>query len=177
MSASTDVKRIAGAIAHVSREGLPPVLLATGPACLNTAAKAIAIARSYIADEGVFDLRAQPEFESDTSGGCTIVLTKADTLPMMAGSVEDTDLMVKPTSDPKKVAGAIAGRVRDGQKVSLIAYGAESVFYVIKSVAFARRYLYEEGVDLIFAPRFVTLELRDEAQRQALKFAVIQTEL
>lgn len=85
---TTEVKKIAGAIAHVSREGEPPMLLATGPACLNTAAKAIAIARSYINAEATFDLRAQPEFESDASGGCTLVLSKTQHKPHAVAGLE-----------------------------------------------------------------------------------------
>jgi len=90
---------------------------------------------------------------------------------------QDTDLTVKPTSDPKKVAGAIAGRVRDHERVSLVAYGAEAVFYVIKSICFARRYLLADGFDLVFAPRFVTLEVKDGEQRQALKFTVLANQM
>lgn len=96
---------------------------ATGPACLNTAAKAIAIARGYINSEATFDLRAQPEFDSDASGSCTLVLTKTQHKPHAVAGLEDSDLTVKPTSDPKKVAGAIAGRVREHERVALVAYG------------------------------------------------------
>lgn len=57
------------------------------------------------------------------------------------------------------------------------ATGAESVFYVVKSIAFARRYLLADGFDLVFAPRFVTLEKEEGEQRQALKFTVLANQM
>ena len=58
---------VAGAICNVVREARgnhPPSILATGPAAINQAMKAIAIARKYLLDEGTpIDLLAYPKFE------------------------------------------------------------------------------------------------------------------
>ena len=42
------------------------------------------------------------------------------------------DLVVRDTSDPYKVAGAIAGRLRDGERVGLLTKGPEGVFISVQ---------------------------------------------
>ena len=57
---------VAGAICNVVREsakGQPPAVVATGPAAINQAMKAIAIARKYLLDEDTpIDLLVFPKF-------------------------------------------------------------------------------------------------------------------
>jgi len=52
---------VAGAIAWTLRDGVPVEIVGIGAAAVNQAVKAIAIARSYLALEGI-DLFAVPEF-------------------------------------------------------------------------------------------------------------------
>jgi len=67
VSSTSKPNTVAGAICNVVREspgGLPPSILATGPAALNQAIKAIAIARKYLLEEDPpIDIVAKPTFE------------------------------------------------------------------------------------------------------------------
>merc|ERR1719453_2551466 len=58
---------VAGAICNIVREsssGQPPSVVATGPAAINQAMKAVAIARKYLLDESM-DVSCLPQFEED----------------------------------------------------------------------------------------------------------------
>jgi len=74
--------KVAGAICNVVREssrGQPPAVVATGPAAINQAMKAIAIARKYLLDEqSPCDIVCSPRFEEDIrqSSRVTFVLEK-----------------------------------------------------------------------------------------------------
>jgi stage V sporulation protein SpoVS len=87
------------------------------------AIKAVAIARQYLADDDTeaVDLIAQPVFDGD-SAHCTINLRKANFIDL---EQERSELTVSSESDPYKVAGAIAGKIRDGERVSVVAIGAQ----------------------------------------------------
>ena len=68
VKADSKPNTVAGAICNVVREsGGPPKVVATGPAAINQAMKAIAIARKYMLEEetGATDLDVSPEFEDD----------------------------------------------------------------------------------------------------------------
>ena len=79
---------VAGAICNVVREsshGEPPAVVATGPAAINQAMKAIAIARKYLLEEdsGAIDIVIQPRFEEDIrqSSRVCFVLKRSRPLP------------------------------------------------------------------------------------------------
>jgi len=61
VSGDSPVKRVAGAIAWIAREGECPRILATQPPAINTACKAIAIARNYLRQDNI-DICAYPNF-------------------------------------------------------------------------------------------------------------------
>eukprot|EP00967_Tisochrysis_lutea_P022125 scaffold25224_cov33-Tisochrysis_lutea.AAC.3 len=67
VSSSSKPNTVAGAICNVVREspgGNPPAVLATGPAALNQAIKAICIARKYLLEEDPpIDIVCKPTFE------------------------------------------------------------------------------------------------------------------
>lgn len=157
VSGGSNPKSVAGAIANAVREGEAPSLLATGPAAINQCVKAVCIARGYLSDDGV-DLRAQPEFADIKSGfKATVRLFKARTKPRGA-KYDENDLIVALRSDPRKVAGAMAGRIREGKRVGSLAKGADAVAIMLKSVAYARAYLDEDDKDVIIAPTFVDVD-------------------
>lgn len=56
VSKESNVKAVAGKIAHSCRDGDPPAVLCIGPACINVAIKAICIARGYLKNDG-WDIR------------------------------------------------------------------------------------------------------------------------
>lgn len=59
-------------------------------------------------------------------------------------------LKVSSKSDPNKVAGAIAGVVREHGKAEIQAIGAGAVNQAVKAIAIARGYLAPSGIDLVF---------------------------
>ena len=66
---TTDIKKSAGAVANLVREGTPPVIKAISAANVNQAAKTLALARNYLEEEGI-DVYAAVDFpEYDESSG------------------------------------------------------------------------------------------------------------
>ena len=80
-------------------------------------------------------------------------------------------LRVSGSSIPSKVAGAIAGVMRDRGHVFVQAIGASAVNQAVKAIAVARGYLQEDGIEIVFIPEFVDVEINNEV-RTAIKFSV-----
>ena len=90
----------------------------------------------------------------------------------------DSELSAKPGTDAFKLAGAIAGRVREGERVSLYVKGAIPVLIAVKAIAAAQEYLADAGVALTFQPALVdreNRELKDNASSTFTHIAVIAT--
>lgn len=82
-------------------------------------------------------------------------------------------LRVSGSSQTSKVAGAIAGVMREKGHVVLQAIGAAAVNQTVKAIALARGFLQEDGIEIAFIPEFVDVEINDKV-RTALKFSVEQ---
>ncbi len=80
-------------------------------------------------------------------------------------------LKVSGSSVPKSVAGAIAGVVRNGESVEVVAIGAAAVNQATKSIAIARGYLAPNGIDLISIPSFAQSDVEGSI-RTVMKFVV-----
>lgn len=80
-------------------------------------------------------------------------------------------LLVAGTSNPAKVAGAIAGVIREKGRVELQAIGVQAVNQTMKAIAIARGYVAPQGMDLICTPFFMDVEIGGE-DRTALRFRV-----
>ena len=80
-------------------------------------------------------------------------------------------LRVSGSSITSKVAGAIAGVIRDRGHVAVQAIGAAAVNQTVKAIALARSYLQEDGIEIVFIPEFVDVEIDNEV-RTALRFSV-----
>lgn len=80
-------------------------------------------------------------------------------------------LKVSSKSNPNSVAGAIAGMVRETNKVELQAIGAGAVNQTMKAIAIARGFVAPMGVDLICIPAFAEIEV-DNEDRTCMKFTV-----
>jgi len=169
---------VAGAICNVVREARgnhPPSILATGPAAINQAMKAIAIARKYLLDEGTpIDLLAYPKFEQDVRSGSNVCfeLQKSEVLTR---EPLESDLAVKEKTDVYKLAGAIAGRVRDGEEVAVTTKGPIPVLVAVKAIATAQEYLADDNIEIKFCVSIVDLEnpeIRD-ATSTYLHFALV----
>jgi len=80
-------------------------------------------------------------------------------------------LKVASKSSPNKVAGALAGVVREEGKVELQAIGAGAINQTIKAIAISRGYVAPSGIDLICIPAFTDIEI-DGEERTAIKLIV-----
>ena len=82
-----------------------------------------------------------------------------------------TILKVSTSSNPAKVAGAIAGVVREEGKAEIQTVGAGSLNQAVKAVAIARGYVAPGGIDLIIIPGFQDIEI-DGEERTAIKLII-----
>ena len=80
-------------------------------------------------------------------------------------------LRVSSRSDPNKVAGALAGTVREQGRAEIQTIGAGALNQAVKAVAIARGFLAPSGRDLVIRPAFVDVEI-DGDQRTAIKLFV-----
>ena len=152
---------VAGAICNVVRESArnqPPAVVATGPAAINQAMKAIAIARKYLLEEdSPTDLVIEPRFEEDIRHSSRVCFVLSKVRPVKSIPSED-DLSSKEKTDPYKLAGAIAGRLRDGEQVAVTTKGPVPVLIAVKGIALAQNYLAEEEMTVKFCVGIVDLE-------------------
>lgn len=82
-----------------------------------------------------------------------------------------TVIKVSARSRTAAVAGAIAGVMRDNSVAEVQAIGAGAVNQAIKATVIARRYLEEDGIDIIMTPSFVDVEI-GEQERTAIHFLI-----
>jgi stage V sporulation protein S len=80
-------------------------------------------------------------------------------------------IKVSGTSRTSAVAGAIAGVVRENKRAEVQAIGASAINQAVKAMALARGYLMNDGLDIIFIPEFVDVQI-EEKVRTAIKFTV-----
>jgi stage V sporulation protein S len=89
----------------------------------------------------------------------------------IGGGINMEVLKVSSTSQPKSVAGALAGVLRERGKAELQSIGAGALNQGIKAVAIARGYVAPSGMDLICIPAFTDIEI-DGEERTAIKLIV-----
>jgi len=82
-----------------------------------------------------------------------------------------TVLKVSAQSNPNKVAGALAGTIREQGRTELHTIGAGSLNQAIKAIAITRGFVAPAGIDLICIPAFVDIEI-DGEERTAIKLIV-----
>jgi len=80
-------------------------------------------------------------------------------------------LRVGSSSDPNKVAGALAGTIREHNEAEMQTVGAGALNQAVKAIAIARGFLAPGGVDLICWPSFVDIEI-DGNERTAIRLSV-----
>ncbi|RAK11184.1 stage V sporulation protein S [Halanaerobium saccharolyticum] len=80
-------------------------------------------------------------------------------------------LKVSSNSSPNKVAGALAGVLRENGNAELQAVGAGALNQGVKAVAIARGFVAPSGIDLICIPAFTDIEI-DGEERTAIKLIV-----
>lgn len=80
-------------------------------------------------------------------------------------------LKVRSGSDPNKVAGALAGTIREQRRAEIQTIGAGALNQAVKAIAIARGYLAPSGIDLWCYPAFVDINI-DGAERTGIKLFV-----
>ncbi len=80
-------------------------------------------------------------------------------------------IKVSGTSRTSAVAGAIAGVVREHKRAEVQAIGASAINQAVKALALARGYLANDGIEVIFIPEFVDVQIEDKI-RTAIRFTV-----
>lgn len=80
-------------------------------------------------------------------------------------------LKISSSSKPRAVAGAVAAVLRDNGNVEVQAIGAGAVNQAVKSLAIARGYVEEDGIDLVCYPSFEKIVVNGE-ERTAIKLYV-----
>ncbi|GBG30077.1 Hypothetical Protein FCC1311_062972 [Hondaea fermentalgiana] len=173
VAAASLVKQVAGSIAHTSREGEPPVLSAVGPASVNQAVKAVAIARSYLETDAM-DLIV--EVSRHNTGGeikdlILFNLKKTPQAPRLAPDAFQ-NLKSAGSSSTSQLAGAIAKNVREAVNVKITAVGQNPVFRAVDGICYARRFLEDDGLDLDFQPEFTHVTFSNGTEANAMQFVV-----
>lgn len=80
-------------------------------------------------------------------------------------------LKVSSKSSPASVAGAIAGMVKDGVGVEILAVGAGAVNQAVKAIAISRGFLSPVGIEVACIPSFADIVI-DGEYRTAIRFAI-----
>ena len=80
-------------------------------------------------------------------------------------------LKVGSQSDPNKVAGALAGTIREQGTAEMQTIGAGALNQAIKSIAIARGFLAPSGIDLVCFPAFVDVDI-DGSERTAIRLFI-----
>jgi stage V sporulation protein S len=80
-------------------------------------------------------------------------------------------IRVSGSSRTAAVAGAIAGVFRENRRAVVQAIGASAVNQAVKAIIYATNFLAEDGLEVVFIPEFVDVEIEDKI-RTAIKFTV-----
>jgi stage V sporulation protein S len=82
-----------------------------------------------------------------------------------------TIIKVSARSRTAAVAGAIAGVMRENQRAEVQAIGAGAVNQAVKAIIIAKRYMADEGVEIMCIPSFVDVLINDQ-ERTAVRLVV-----
>jgi len=82
-----------------------------------------------------------------------------------------TIIKVSARSRTAAVAGAIAGVMREKQRVEVQAIGAGAVNQAIKAIIIAKGYLADEGIEVTCNPSYVDVLINDQ-ERTAIRLLI-----
>jgi stage V sporulation protein S len=168
-------RKITGAALEGAIHGFPVYLFGVRSTSINIATKAVAVARSMMAQNNT-EIVCEVSFRENRNEVTTKVMKFDDITAQIKPCEKNTDLTVGSKSKISVVAGAIAGQIRDGSSVNLTGVGPNAVFNAVRSIAVARDYLKQRGdpIDLLFQPEFVEIQLEGrDGTTNAMKLCVI----
>lgn len=91
--------------------------------------------------------------------------------PLDPCCTDQKPLRVAALSVPKRVAGAIAGQMRDTGCAELHAVGPEAVNQTVKSIALAKSYLISDGISLVIQIDFMMVDING-SERNGIRFCI-----
>jgi stage V sporulation protein S len=165
VSSKSNLQAVAGSISHSARNGVLPIIWATGIDSVNKSVKAIAIARRFLSYEKIY-LDFEPIFRSELA----VTFVANSLIPPPDHKTEP--ILIAKSSTVRDVAGAIAKRVRINQPVILRGIGPLPVWLAINAIACAKFFLERDLIDLSFRSEFVKLQLA-EGERSAIQFLIV----
>ncbi|MFP4250649.1 MAG: stage V sporulation protein S [Armatimonadota bacterium] len=80
-------------------------------------------------------------------------------------------LRVSSSSDPNKVAGALAGTIREHREAEMQTVGAGALNQAVKAIAISRGFLAPSGIDLVCWPSFIDIEINGN-ERTAIRLSI-----
>ena len=80
-------------------------------------------------------------------------------------------LKVSSQSNPNSVAGAIAGMIKNENKIEIQAIGAGALNQAIKAIAIARGFVAPSGINLVCIPAFTEVDVEGE-NRTGIKLII-----
>jgi stage V sporulation protein S len=163
VAGGSNVKSLAGSIAHTSRGAPPPTLQAVGATSLNQAIKAVAVARTYLENDDI-DLEVEVSRVPDDTirNLLQLKLSKKSRSVFASKKDEPVDLRAAGTTETAALAGAIANNVREGHRVRVTCIGPVPVFRAVDAIVKARTFLQKDSLDLVFVPMFTTIDSSSE---------------
>lgn len=178
VAAKTAVKSIAGALAKSMRNNEMLVATAVGAEGCNHGMKALCIARTYLAADGL-DLSAtvvevQPDAAMNAPGQCFAFVVVRIVVPAKTGDplcepgqgrteplprlvrpeAQQTDMKVSGSGNAQTLGGAIAKCLREDKEIIITAIGPASVAKCVEALALARGHVSNDGLQLAFYPGF-----------------------
>jgi stage V sporulation protein SpoVS len=177
VSASSDVRIVAGAIANTARRGTHDLVIsACGAASINQAVKAIAVARgAYLKDDNIeidvcdVHLADAPQFKHLVY--MNIRFLRSRERPTI---YEKTTHKVSGSSVAGKVAGAIASSLRDGVCCQVSVVGADAMLQAVLAISICAAYINIDPhpLALSFWPDFDTIYV-DGERRTGISLYII----
>ncbi|KAJ8601836.1 hypothetical protein CTAYLR_009051 [Chrysophaeum taylorii] len=139
--------------------GFPVAIFAKYEDNVNTAIKGAAIAAERLREQGRY-VGVEASFR-DNRNEVTLMVVDVHRSP---DEHERGALTVASQTDYKVLGGAVANRVRDRKPTLLRAIGKRAVWAATRAVAVAREYVVETGPNLVFAPRFNSVQLSNRTE-------------
>lgn len=131
-----------------------------GAGSVNQAIKAIIIARGNVQADNL-DFTITPEVLTAVGPDAVAVhVLRHDGRRAPVAADPSAQLRVTATTKPGAVAGAIAGKAREGPAaITVTSIGPAAVLRAVKGVCLANAYLAGDGLGLVVAPSFVDLHV------------------
>lgn len=175
VKATTVVSKLAGAIAHTLRTGSPCTVACIGARAINQAIKGVVSARRYLEAESIETFVTATLNREVGSDAVDLRITPASTRAKLADADAAPTFKVSAKTNPFKLAGALATRVRESsapEAMTFMGMGAEAVRSMVKATAAAAGYLKDDGgFTLAMVPESIAITMEGE-ERTAVRLTL-----